>query len=221
MKRSTTRQLWCACGLGVAWMAAAACSANGGAESSPAGGRTDRDASSSGGSTAHGGVGGSLIAPPTPSAGAGGQPGDAGCFAVGQEVRSQTVPADIIIAVDNSLSMADEALFVQNNLNQLFTRIVRSNVDTRVIVISDHGFFGICVPPPLGTGNCLLPGGDSQPPALLHVPTHIDSHDGLNRIHGAFPQYRQALRAESIKSVVVISDDNPTDLPYNAAGTFI
>jgi hypothetical protein len=117
--------------------------------------------------------------------------------------------------------MADEALWVQNNLNQLFARIVQNNVDTHVVVISDHGLFGICVPPPLGTGNCFLPGGDTQLPNFLHVPAHIDSHDGLNRIHATFPQYRSALRANSIKSLVIISDDNPTDGPYNQVDPFI
>ncbi|HMJ10389.1 MAG TPA: hypothetical protein VK524_03230 [Polyangiaceae bacterium] len=217
-----SRRSWlCAFGLTLAFTAPGACSAGEGA--TPGAGRAGFDGGvqgGSGGSAGSAGTGGTLLAPPA-AGGSGGQSNDAGCFATGQEVRSQTIPADIIIAVDNSLSMADEAVFVQNNLNQLFARIVQNNVDTHVVVISDHGLFGICVPPPLGTGNCLLPGADSKPPALLHVPTHIDSHDGLNRIHAAFQQYRSALRADSIKSLVIISDDNSTDPPHNQADPFI
>jgi hypothetical protein len=158
---------------------------------------------------------------PPDAGGSGGNEGDANCFAVGQEVRSQTLPADIIIVVDNSLSMADEAAFVQNNLNQLFARIDQSKVDTHVVVLSDHGNRGICVPPPLGTGNCSTRGGDSLPPGLLHVPVEIGSHDGLNELYDALPLYRSALRTASVKSVVIISDDNATERPYNNADQFI
>jgi hypothetical protein len=48
-------------------------------------------------------------------------------------------PVDIIIALDNSASMDDEARAVENNLNSNFAAILnQSQIDYRVIVISEH-----------------------------------------------------------------------------------
>lgn len=123
------------------------------------------------------------------------------------EIGSQ--PADIIIVIDNSASMANEIAGVQANMNALSSQIAGAAIDPHVIMISgfEHNSdAGICVPPPLGSGLC--PGADHNPSEYWRVDNWVGSHSALQRVVAHYPDYQPALRATAATHVVVITDDD-------------
>lgn len=65
--------------------------------------------------------------------------GDTSCATTRAAVELVREPVDIIIALDNSGSMGDEARAVESNINGSFAEILeQSQVDYRVILISEH-----------------------------------------------------------------------------------
>lgn len=123
------------------------------------------------------------------------------------EVGSQ--PADIIIVIDNSNSMANEIAGVQASMNAFSSQIAGAAVDPHVIMISgfEHNSdSGICVPPPLGSGLC--PAADHNPPGYWRVDNWVGSHSALQRVVSHYPDYQPALRPTAATHVVVITDDD-------------
>ena len=83
---------------------------------------------------------------------------DSACSGVRDSVPLGRKPVDIILVVDNSGSMTDEIVAIQNNINSGFADILsRSGLDYRVIAVARHGSASaaqsICIsrPPPLST----------------------------------------------------------------------
>jgi hypothetical protein len=134
------------------------------------------------------------------------------CAGISQTAANQRGPADIIFALDNSGSMDEEAGFVQENMNSFSQQIVDAAVDVRVVVISSYPDEdnGICIDAPLGGGGC--PRTDTKLPSFLHVNEKVSSNDALELVIEKFPDYRQILRPEAQKHVVVVTDDE-SDLP--------
>lgn len=123
------------------------------------------------------------------------------------EVGNQ--PADIIIVIDNSNSMAGEIAAVQVNMNAFSAQIAGAAVDPHVIMISGFEYnsdSGICVPPPLGSGMC--PNADHNPPGYWRVNNWVGSHSALQRVVAHYADYQPALRPTAATHVVVITDDN-------------
>ncbi len=77
--------------------------------------------------------------------------------------------------------------------------------------------FGICVAPPLGSGNCP---DDTNLPNYVHVDQAVGSNDALNVFIDSYSRWSANLRPEAVKFFVVVSDDDATDPPNNAAATF-
>lgn len=135
------------------------------------------------------------------------------------------VPADIIIAVDTSSSMAVEAGFVQEQLNAFSQQIIASGVDARVILIAQSGqageviprdgrnTFAVCIGEPLGSGTCPE---DGKAPNYVHVNQYVGSHDALVQFIGTFPQWKDSLRENSLKAFMVVSDDESTEMTADA-----
>jgi hypothetical protein len=187
------------------------------------------------GGTATQGTGGSTsVFIPTDMQGNGGSAGSAGsgagsggqaggrmvmeeCAASMAQATDMTsvVPADIIFAIDSSRSMNEEIAFVQTYMNEFSEQIAAAGVDARVILIGDPS--AICIGAPLGSGMCP---DDGNAPAYVHVPTRVDSRDGLNVIIDSYPQWSMHLRPEATKSFVIVSDDDATDPPNNSAAAF-
>jgi hypothetical protein len=118
-------------------------------------------------------------------------------------------PADIIIAIDNSVSMANEIAGVQASMNAFSSQIAGAAVDPHVIMISgfEHNSdSGICVPPPLGSGLC--PNADHNPPSYWRVDDWVGSHSALARVVSHYPDYMPALRPTAVTHVLVITDDD-------------
>ncbi len=108
-------------------------------------------------------------------------------------------PMDIIVAIDNSASMAGEIQAVQARINNDFASIIQaSGIDYRVILVSRYGnvfdqnydggapqdsAFSICVGAPLSTLTCpqsqnaTTPLVSHNPPRFYHHSTDIGSND--------------------------------------------
>lgn len=180
----------------IAMGAAFSCSAEGQKAGSGPGGAT----TSSGGSSGMGGGFDFDAGNPTSS---GTLDPDASCAAVSATAEAQLQPADIVIAVDTSGSMDEEAAQVQKNLNDFASIITASGVDAHVILIADTS---VCIPAPLGTGNC--GGGDEKLPNFRHVLQGVASTDALSLIVSTYPQWKSSLRPNASKTLAVVSDDN-------------
>ncbi|MGH8310445.1 MAG: hypothetical protein ACRETX_11715 [Steroidobacteraceae bacterium] len=128
-------------------------------------------------------------------------------FALASSPRAQGL-ADVVIAVDGSGSMTEEAGEVESALASFAATIGVGGVDVHVIVISRSGTFaqGICVPAPLGSGACPA---DEVLPAYRHViDPSIGSGNALTRILATYPSWSGSLRAGASRTIAVVSDDD-------------
>lgn len=150
-------------------------------------------------------------------------------------------PADIIFAVDGSSSMAVETEFVKSYMNQFSKKIMDSGIDVHVIVIAaadtagaggtggtsstttrvgidvTRRTTGICIGAPLGSGKCP---DDTNPPHYFHETSQVTSFNALNLFVSTYKNWKSYLREDSTKSLVVVSDDSPTEAPNNSSSTF-
>ncbi len=134
------------------------------------------------------------------------------CAELTETSNIERIPADIVIAVDNSGSMKAEAQMVQDSMNDFSLQITASGIDAHVILISGDSTYdkGICVDFPLGSGSCPE---DSNPATnYLHSPHYISSTLPLNRICSTYDHYanhwKEMIRKEAILHFIVVSDDN-------------
>ncbi len=147
---------------------------------------------------------------------------DASCATATSEAELSVAPVDIIWVVDNSTSMEPAIRQVQSGLNDFAGRISSSGLDYQVVMLSlqgrDHSDrFGVCIPPPLaGDSNC------NDGDRFSHVSVDIRSTQPVEQILGTLGQtdgytegeskgsapWRDLLRADSTKTIVVVTDDN-------------
>ncbi len=134
-------------------------------------------------------------------------PMDAGpCRAVSGMSTIEPVPVDIIIAIDNSGSMAAEAAEVRRNINNFAAIIAASGLDYRVVLISrPDGDRGVCVPPPLGSGAPACDSGPEGRLLALHIP--VASRNAPDLVLANYDMYRDFLRPEAAKVFLWITDD--------------
>lgn len=129
------------------------------------------------------------------------------CAAVSEAAELVPLPADIIFVVDNSGSMDFETSEIQARMNDFSTQIIGSGIDVHVVLVSSYpgDGNGICIDPPLGVGGC--PNADSNPPVFTHVDQFVASHDAWEQLLGTHGQWAGAIREESVKHLVVVTDD--------------
>ncbi len=141
------------------------------------------------------------------SATSGMPPDDQECAAVAEEAELVPLPADIIVVVDNSGSMTFEAGQIQARLNDFSQQIIDSGIDVHVVLISSYpnSGNGICMDPPLGNGGC--PNDDNNPPLFTHVNQSVSSHNAWDRVLATHAQWSGAMREESSKHILVVTDD--------------
>lgn len=130
---------------------------------------------------------------------------DGGCAAVSEMAKNELSPVDIIFAIDTSGSMTDEKNFVQANMNMFSQQIFLANIDDHVVMIAEASPDGPCVNVPLGSGSCP---GDTKLPDYLHVVQGVSSSNALQQIIATHTQWQTSIRPNSIKHVVVVSDDD-------------
>lgn len=149
---------------------------------------------------------------------------DAACASVGVTAEVGRLPVDIIWVVDNSASMEPAIRQVQAGLNDFASRIASSGLDYRVIMISlrgpgapPSGRYAVCIPPPLA-GDASCGNGDR----FFQTTVDVRSTQPLEQFLGTLgqttgyadgdtrggPPWRDWLRPEATKTVVVVTDDN-------------
>lgn len=137
---------------------------------------------------------------------------DTACAASEAQAESVARPVDIIFVIDNSGSMSDEILAVQNNINTNFAAIIgASQIDYRIVMISQHGDYqsqDICISAPLSGHSCSpIPGAPTNTSTFYHFSTYVDSHNSLDKLIDRYPVYQSALRPEALKIFVEFTDD--------------
>jgi hypothetical protein len=107
----------------------------------------------------------------------------------------ERAPVDLVIAVDASGSMGDEAARVQDNLNRFSESVDAAGADLRVVLITRASF--VSVPPPLGT--------DAGRFRFIEAP--VESNDALTYLLGHFEDYNDFLRPNATTHFLVVTDD--------------
>jgi hypothetical protein len=134
-------------------------------------------------------------------------PDEKDCAAVSEAAELVPLPADIIFVVDNSGSMGFEAAQIQAHMNDFSNQIIASGVDVHVVLISSYpnSGYGICIDAPLGSGGC--PNVDNNPPSFTHVNQSVGSHNAWQMVLATHGQWAGAMREDSVKHIVPITDD--------------
>ncbi|MEM9862678.1 MAG: DUF4215 domain-containing protein [Myxococcota bacterium] len=140
---------------------------------------------------------------------------DSACGESMAEGSNGSLPVDIIITVDNSGSMREEAAQVRANLQRELARpLDRSGIDYRVTIISRLGNDGthICMDAPLASSLCSTTG-----PRYLQVNRRVASG---NQMDTALNQVLDGdasgwLRPAATKVFLFITDDNANDLAWS------
>jgi hypothetical protein len=112
------------------------------------------------------------------------------CAGVAEQATEALLPVDVIVVIDNSSSMSEEIIEVQNRINGDFAEIMQaSGLDYRVIMIARYGDVNIevgqsdhpiCIGPPLGATPCTTP--DTEPlsnndPLYFHYSSDVGSRE--------------------------------------------
>jgi len=160
------------------------------------------------------------------------QPGDPtdaldGCVGVMAKAEGQLLPTDVIWAIDTSGSMTSSFPAIQAALTEFSTRMVAAGIDARIVLLAgaEAGFgggAGLCVPGPLGSGQCGttgadLPAADSLDPAFLHLDTPFGANQGMGVILDKHPLYEHMLRPGAWTQIVLTEDG----IPPVAAGAVV
>ncbi|MCB9738560.1 MAG: hypothetical protein H6747_04770 [Deltaproteobacteria bacterium] len=106
---------------------------------------------------------------------------------------------DVIFWIDTSGSMAQEAKYLNDQLNN-FQKVVPKEADVNVVLIGNG--FGICVQPPMGGTNC------TDGPKFHHVKQTIGSTNGPNILAQNAAKWTPFLRPGATQHIVAVTDDN-------------
>ncbi len=112
---------------------------------------------------------------------------------------------DIIIFVDTSGSMGQEAKWTNNQMNNFANYLVQANIDYRVILAEqDKSCCKMCILPPLGGNNC----GNNPPLFMHHKSIYISSTNGLIKMIQTYNTWSPTLRKDATKNFLAVTDDN-------------
>lgn len=148
------------------------------------------------------------------SAATGGTDGGDDCGSEGSEAELQLVPTDVVWAIDSSGSMVGSFPAIQEALSTFSQRVTDAGIDAHIILLAGADS-GLCVPQPLGSGQCgpaLVPGGsapDSREPYLRHLDLPFGQDQGMSVLLNNYPAYKGLLRANAITHLVLTEDGAP------------
>lgn len=157
------------------------------------------------------------------STGGVGNAGGGTCAETSSEAFSEQLPADIIIAVDTSNSMAEgfpagigpsEISEVVNNLNSAAALVSGSGIDVHVVMIADNE---VCIGVPLGSGSCP---NDEKLPEYRHINHYVDSSLVYDSILSTYPDWSASLRPNATKTILVVTDDDDNMAGFGSANAF-
>lgn len=153
---------------------------------------------------------------------------DEACAQNSAEAVSISKPVDIIFVIDNSGSMGQEILGVQNNINTSFaTTIGNSGIDYRIIMVARHGDYSgpesICIESPLSGHSCTpIPAQPTLTDTFKHYSIEIGSHNSLSKLLDSYDSpdefglapsgWSDWLRPDSFKVFMEFTDDSATDM---------
>lgn len=149
------------------------------------------------------------------------------CAGINAAAEAKLLPVDIVWAIDDSGSMAPSFPAIQAALNRFSSDIAGAGIDAHIVLLAGQG---ICVPAPLGSGQCGVGGGlgggiggggivapgrapDSKTPSFLHLDTPFGYSAGMGVILDNFPHYKQMLRADARTHLVLTEDGAPPMAP--------
>lgn len=151
--------------------------------------------------------------------------GDANECAESSAAASKTTrPVDIILVIDNSLTMKDKITVVENQISTNLVNIVdAAKIDWRVIMLSAHGTdtatqAKVCIRAPLSGTNCSpIPAQPAETTRFFHHSLSVGSNDAWCIIQTGLTTtdqfglhvggYQSLLRAGAFKVFIVMTDD--------------
>lgn len=145
------------------------------------------------------------------------------CAGINAAAEAKLLPVDIIWAIDDSGSMIPSFPAIHAALNRFSSDIAAAGIDAHIVLLAGQG---ICVPAPLGSGQCGSGGGigggglgggliapprapDSKAPNFLHLGTPFGYSAGMGVILDNFPHYKQMLRPNARTHLVLTEDGAP------------
>lgn len=147
------------------------------------------------GGTSAGGTGGAVVNPED---------------CVGTPVAAETSPADFIWLVDQSGSMSNEAMNIEQNFaGGFWQRLEAAGVRYKIVMVAkaDDGNVPVCIPPPVGGAQCGERGNN-----FFQSNVHIDGDTALltliSTYDGAVDPWSGELQAHSEKAFIAVSDDD-------------
>lgn len=145
-------------------------------------------------------------------AGTGGSGGDS-CAGLQERAEARLLPSDVIWAIDTSGSMTASFPSIQQALNDFSARVIAAGVDARIILLAGSG---LCVPVPLGSGQCGpstgvvgAPALDTREPEFLHLDIPFGWSQGMSVILDNHGLYQHLLRPDSHVQFVLTEDGPP------------
>ncbi len=114
---------------------------------------------------------------------------------------------DIIIWVDTSGSMTEEAKWVSTNISKFAGFVANKKIDYRLVLVGvTQSGVTLCAGPPLGTGSPACSSADAAKFMVVKKP--IQSTDGLLKLIQYYPDFKAFLRPEAVKNIIAVTDDN-------------
>jgi hypothetical protein len=132
--------------------------------------------------------------------------GSAPCEPVTVPLPNVERPVGVVMLVDNSAGMGEEAAEVSARTNALAS-LVGARAETTFVMISAYPSDdpqGVCVDPPLGNGGC--PASDDHPPAYIHVDLPVTPLDAISHVFVTYAQWAAVLPEGAKRHLVVVSD---------------
>jgi hypothetical protein len=132
------------------------------------------------------------------------------CGALRVETQLARGPADIIITLDTSLSMAPQVCNVSTNLTNFAAGVGDSS---RVVSVYEMGVLGLATAGLCGTPDPLAATPlASDPDRYLHRAVGVDSWNALSQFDAQYDSYAHFLRPDAPTHIVVVSDDQSDPL---------
>ena len=140
------------------------------------------------------------------------------CPFVSSRAEPETLPTDVVWAIDTSGSMFAAFPAIQQALADFSEKVSSAGIDAHIVLLA--GAEGLCVPAPLGSGICgpaPFPGlaaADSNEPGLLHLDTPFSATEGMQTLLGNYEGFKHLLRPNALTHLVMTEDGAP---PMTAA----
>lgn len=183
------------------------------------------------GNTSLGMAGSSDASPMTPPA----ANDDAGieheCAGVSAKAEPKLMPTDVVWAIDTSGSMAFTFEAIQNALGSFSRKVVEAGIDAHIVLLAGAtggrlSTTGLCVPMPLGSGQCGAGSSaghaaqDTKEPTFLHLDTPIAANEGMGVLLDSYPAFKHMLRAGA-RTHLVMTEDGAPPMSANAVADHI